>query len=216
LTDTITPKTALKYAHTSGDVVEQVTAPFFHQSLYETRADMPWFSTEVSAGYDSEQTDPIIARLVDCRMATLEMKCQSGMPFILSAALQAIDIEKQESEAAESYESNDPFQFYHGTYTVDLGATTMITNFALSLANRLDTDDFTNSITPADIPVLGRDGKVSFVLKLDDGTRLWDTYMKSGHASVANKAASLIRKPSNAIIIVPKRCLAIFIKTPGL
>ena len=184
LIDTITLTTALSYAHSAGDVVEEVTAPFLHKAMFETRADMPWFSTEISSGYDADQTDPIIARLIDCRMASLELSCESGMPLMLAAALKAINNEKMATETEESFESNNPFQFFQGTYTVDSGVTTNITNFNLSLANRLDEDDYTNAITAADIPLLGREGQLTWTLKLDDGSRFWDTFLESGHDAV--------------------------------
>jgi hypothetical protein len=172
-------------AYTFGDdAISGEADPYTHVITYEERADMPWFSLEVSAGYDAEQTDPVIARFADCRMASLALSAESGMPLMLAANIEAINIEKEASETAESFESDKPFIFYQGTYTLDSGAITNITNFNIEFTNILATDDYTDNVIRDDIPVIGREGTVSFTVKFDDGTRLWDTYMESGHAAV--------------------------------
>jgi len=189
-TGQLTLKTALSYSHASGAVVEKVIKPISHKLLFADRASMPWFTTEASIGYNSAQTNPLIARLIDCRIATVTLSIEPGMPLKLAVAMHAINVEKQASETAESFENNNPFVAFHGTYTLDSGATTKIPSFELTITNVLDEDDFTNKQYREDIPVLRREASLSFVSKFDDGTRFFDTYMNAAHDALAQALKS--------------------------
>ena len=166
------------------DTITGESDPYSHVIQYEKRQDMPWFSLEVSAGVKEGQTDPIIARFVDCKISSVNISGESGMPVMINPNIEAINIEKIAEETAEDFEDEKPYLFYNGTYTLDSGAITEITNFNIELTNILDTDDYTNDIIRDDLPVINREGTISFTIKFKDGTRLFDTYMKSGHAAV--------------------------------
>ena len=181
-----TPKIAhFLLAHTLGkDTLTGSEDPYTHTIEYSERKNMPYASLEVSAGYDAEQTDPIIARFVGARIASLTISGESGMPIMINPEFEALNIEKIANEATESYETDKPYLFYNGTYTLDSGEITTITNFELALTNIIDTDDYTNEVTREDLPVIAREGTLNFTIKFNEGSRFWDTYMATGHAGV--------------------------------
>ena len=178
--------TATQYAHAGTAVVEKVVAPYHHKCLFEERPDMPWFTVEASVGADTDnQTDPLIVRFIDCRISELRLSVEPGMPLMVNATIEAVNLEKQESETAESHESNRPFVAFNASYTIDSGETSDVTRFELTLRNALDEDDFTDGQARADLPVLRREGELTWTIKLADGTRFFDTHFNGDHDALA-------------------------------
>lgn len=165
------------------DTVSGAADPYTHTITLAERENMPWFSCEASVGFSSGQTDPIIARFIDCRIAQLGISAEKGMPLKLAATIQACDLEKQAAETSPSYETDKPFVFFQGTYTLDSGTIANITQFSLDFNNVLDEDDITTGVTREDLPVLRREATLNFTLKFEDGTRFWNTYMKADHSA---------------------------------
>ncbi len=181
-TNTLTLATALKYAHSNGDVVEKVVAPYLHKLMFADRANMPWFTAETAIAKSSvsDLTNPVIVRMVDARVAELTMSVEKGKPLMIASSLRGIDLTKQGSVTEQTHESNNPFVAFNGTYTIDEASSTTVPSFTLTITNTLDEEDFTNAVKRQDLPLLKREATLSFVSKLTDGTRFFDTYFQSG------------------------------------
>lgn len=122
-----------------------------------TRANsIPWISIE-------RQLDNV-ERFTDCKINQIVISGTSGQPVTMDVSFMACDSAIQESAATDTYETDEPFMFYDGTYTLDSGATTVITAFTITINNNLEVIQ-TTSYKPDNILEGPFDVKVTMTLK---------------------------------------------------
>lgn len=102
-----------------------------------TRADtLPWLTIE----RDQISTE----RAWDCKINQLVIAGEAGQPLTMEASFFGRDAIETTVTSA-SYETDVPFKFFEGTYTIDGGAITTITAFTVTINNNLEkvkTTDF--------------------------------------------------------------------------
>ena len=172
LIDDITLTAPLGMAHDSGDAVEEVIAPVTHTLTPSEQHLLPWATLERSiAGV-------LVNRFTDVRIQSVNITGEAGQPITMAVNYRGIDEEKQVAAGTAVYESNDPFIFYQGTYTVDAAdVSAMVTNFNMNIVNTLDEADQTDEQVRAHIPLVRRDVEISWTQKFKDGDLYADTYL---------------------------------------
>ncbi|MAH45556.1 hypothetical protein CMI37_06990 [Candidatus Pacearchaeota archaeon] len=95
-----------------------------------TRADtLPWITCE---------RDLISAeRAEDCKINQLVIAGEAGLPLTMEASFFGIDA-TIETATATSYETDVPFKFFEGTYTIDGSGATTITAFTITINRNLE------------------------------------------------------------------------------
>ena len=134
-----------------------------------TPADtLPWLTVETG---EVKTSSLIIERIADCMFNSAKISGRAGRPVEISMDFMGIEAAVQATAASPSYESDDPFVFYQGTFTVDSGATTYITEFDISINNNIPGDIQTTDFVRDDMLALGLEITVDFKLKLTDATQ---------------------------------------------
>jgi len=111
------------------DTVVAGTGVYTHTVI---RANViPWISIE-------RQLDNV-ERFIGCKINQVVITGTSGQPVLLNVSALACDSEIQASAASDSYQTDEPFMFHDGTYTLDSGAITTIAGFTITINNNLET-----------------------------------------------------------------------------
>lgn len=151
------------------DSVAGASAPYTH-TITPHADTIPWVTIERSIA------GQIIERIVDCKIKSIVVEGEAGKPIKLTVDFVGITPSIGGSAASASYETDMPFVFYQATLTLDGGAVTTINKFKITVSNILDEQDFTNAITRADIPLLGRDVSLEFEMVMEATTQYAAVY----------------------------------------
>lgn len=140
------------------------TGPYTHTITPSTREALPWCSIEQSiAGV-------VRRRIQDCRIQQITVSGEAGQPIVLEVTYLGTT-EAEVTASSESYEVDDPFLFWQGTYTLDgVDVTGAITQFELTISNVFDDEDQTADIVRADIPLIHREIEGSITVKFEDAS----------------------------------------------
>lgn len=167
----------LLHALLGADAVSGLEAPYTHVL---TPADtLPWLTIETG---EVKTSNLIIERIQDCKINSCKISGRAGKPVEISFDFLGIQAVKEAAAATPSYESDDPFVFYQGTYNVDSGATTLITEFDITINNGVAGDIQTVEVHRDDMVALGREVLIDFKLKLADATRYANIHYGGGTA----------------------------------
>ncbi|MFS8639594.1 MAG: hypothetical protein LOD90_02060 [Symbiobacteriaceae bacterium] len=156
--------TALLFALLLGSDTVSGSGPYTHTIKPSAPGDLPWCSIEESiAGV-------VRRRIQDCRIQQITVRGEAGQPIVLEVAYLGIT-EAEVTASTESYETDDPFMFWQGTYTLD-GAdiSGVITQFELTVQNIFDDGDQAADIVRADIPLIHRDLEGTVTVKFEDAS----------------------------------------------
>lgn len=143
-----------------------------------TRANtIPWISIE-------KQLDNV-ERFIDCKINQIVINGTSGQPVTMDISFMACGAAIQGSPATDVYETDEPFMFYDGTYTLDSGAITTITAFTITINNNL-IEDQTTSYKRDDILEGPFDVKVSMTLKFEASETLYSAVYFGGSTALTD------------------------------
>lgn len=147
------------------------TGPYTHTIIASAPASLPWVTVERSVA------GQLIDRIIDSRIKEIKVSGEAGQPVKLAVSYLGTTEAKQATPATVTLETDDPFMFWQGTYTLDTADVSgVIPAFEITLSNIFDEDDFANAITRADIPLIRRDIKGSFRVKFENADRFAKTY----------------------------------------
>jgi len=155
------------------------TVPYTH--ILTVADSVPWMSIERQVG---DTDNGIIERIADCKFNNLTISAEAGVPVVMEMEFLGTQASIETTASTASYDTQKPFTFNHGTFTLDGGTTTEITAFSLSMSNNLSGDIFSSEITREDILELGFSVDVSFTLKFVDT----DWYKKIYYGGTAGTA----------------------------
>ena len=109
------------------DAITGESAPYTHTL---TRADViPWLSFE--------RYLTACERISDCKINQIVLRGEAGQPVLIDVNFIGID-SAIVAAATASYETNDMFMFFDGTFTLDGGAITNISSFEITLNRNLE------------------------------------------------------------------------------
>lgn len=155
------------------DSVSGTESPYTHTI---TRANtLPWLTIERKL----ESAE----RIIDCKLNQITISGESGNPVLLDVSFMGTD-SSIESAATPSYETNDPFMFYQGTYTLDGGAVTTVNSFSIVISRNLE-EVFTTGYIRNDFVETLFNIDVSLRLKFEDDT-LYKNILYGGGTSPSN------------------------------
>ena len=107
-----------------------------------------------------------VERFIGAKINQIVISGTSGQPITLDVSFMASDAAIQTASATATYETNEPFMFYDGTYTLDSGAITTISAFTITINNNLETI-FTTSYKPNNFMEGAFDIEVAMTLKFE-------------------------------------------------
>lgn len=148
--------------------------PYTHTITPAAPASMPWASIERSVA------DQLQSRFVDCRIKSVTIEGEQGMPLRFTCEYVGISEDASVSAATDTYETDNPWLYFDLTFTKDASASTMCRRFRITFTNTWNEDFFTNSITRRDIILTGRNVEFEFDLLFEDGTPYKATYLGGG------------------------------------
>ena len=180
-------------AHAAAAAVVERQAPYTHALTPCDLADLPWATIERSvAGL-------LVNRFEDVRIQRIAISGEAGQPITLNVSYLAIDEERQVSAQSATYEANDPFIFWMGTYTVDgSDISSKVNQFNLELINVFHEADQTHEHIRAHIPLIRRDVELSWTMKFDAIARYAETYLG---AAAGTESQETIAMSSGALSI---------------
>jgi len=176
------PKQVGKLLHAAlgADAVSGTATPYIH--TITPNDTIPWLTFETG---EVKSSDLIIEKIKDCKVNSIRISGEAGKPVLATVDFLGIEATKEASASSPSYESNDPFRFYEGTFTVDSSATTYITKFDITISNGVAGDIQTVEVHRDDMVALAREITVEFVLKLTDAD-LYTDIMYGGGSAVSD------------------------------
>lgn len=125
---------------------------------------IPWITIE-------RQLDSV-ERFIDCKINQIVINGNTGQPVIMDVSFMAINAAIQASAANASYQTDEPFMFHDGIYTLDSGAITTVSAFTITINNNLEIID-TTSYKPDDILEGPFDIEVTMRLKFEASETLY-------------------------------------------
>ena len=147
-----------------------------------TRANtIPWLTIE-------RQLDNI-ERFIGCKINQIVISGNSGQPVLMDISFMACDSEIQSSAASASYQTDEPFMFHDGTYTLDSGAITTISAFTITINNNLELIQ-TTSFKPNDILEGPFDVESTMRLKFVSGDALYPKVLFGASTALVDTLAS--------------------------
>ncbi len=156
------------FAMWAGKDLVSGTGPYSHAITPDV--DPPWLSIERSVAAQ------IIDRIVDAKIRSIEVTGEAGKPPRLAVAFNGITTAKQATGATTTYETDMPWVFFQGTYTLDGVVTAVIESFRATFVNEFDTDDYTNQVVRDDLILMNRDVTLEWVMKLVDAAQYFKVY----------------------------------------
>ncbi len=120
--------------------------------------EIPWLTIE-------RQLDSV-ERFIGCKIDQLVITGNSGQPVTINVNFLASDAEIQSSAASASYQTDEPFMFFDGTYTHDSSTTTNINAFTITINNNLKSIQ-TTDFKPNDLLEGEFDIEITFTLKFE-------------------------------------------------
>jgi hypothetical protein len=138
---------------------------------------IPWISIE-------RQLDNV-ERFIDCKINQIVINGASGQPVTMEVSFMACDSAIQGSAATDVYETDEPFMFYDGTYTLDSGAITKITAFTITINNNLELIQ-TTSYKTDDILEGPFDVKIAMTLKFEASETLYPAVYFGGSTALTD------------------------------
>jgi hypothetical protein len=137
-------------------------APYTHTI---TRADsIPYITVE-------RKLDNI-ERFVGCKINQIVISGNTGQPVLMDTTFMASDSVIMPSAATASYETNEPFFFHDGVYTLDSGAIVTISAFTITINNNLE-QIFTTGYKPNNLMEGPFDLEVTMRLKFASSDTLY-------------------------------------------
>lgn len=158
--------------------VAGASAPYTHTI---TRAnDIPYLTIE-------RYLDKI-ERFIGCKINQIVISGNSGQPALLDVSFLASDSVIMPSAATPSYETDEPFMFYDGVYTLDSGAIVTITAFTITINNNLESIQ-TTSIKPNNLMEGAFDIEITMRLKLEAGNALYAKVLYGSSTAIVDTLA---------------------------
>lgn len=193
VTNILEVSAAVVRAHAAAAAVVEKQTPYTHVFTPCDPVYMPWASLERSLGA------LLVNRFTDVRIKQIEVSGEAGQPVTLAVSYLGIDEERQTSAQTATFETEDPWIFWQGTYTVDgTDLTAKVTSFRLRLINVFDEVDQTDDIIRADALLIRRDVEVQWEMKFDAISRYAETYLGS---ATGTDPASDIKESSGTLSI---------------
>lgn len=186
------------------------TGPYTHTITPSAPGALPWCSIEQSIA------GAVNRRIRDCRIREIQVQGKAGEPITLQVSFLGTT-EDEVTPSAESYETDDPFLFWQGTYQldgVDLAAT--ITEFELTLTNVFDDSDQAADIVRADIPLIQRTIEGSVTVKFEDASWWKKVFYGGGAAPAKDVYRGALHVAQSYGSAASARGLAIDVPTVGL
>ncbi|MHB1334521.1 MAG: phage tail tube protein [Candidatus Humimicrobiaceae bacterium] len=154
------------------DTISGAAVPYTH--VLKKAATIPWVTIE------RKLVSP--ERIKDCKINQIVISGNSGQPVLIDVSFLGTDA-TIESAATATYETEVPFMFYNGVYTLDGGAITNIPSFTITINNNLE-DIFTTDYKRNDM----LEGKftidAAFRLKMESDTQFLAAYYGGSTALV--------------------------------
>lgn len=167
------------HAALGADSIAGTEDPYTHTI---TPADtIPWYTIETG---EDKGNNTLIERIKDCKINSVTISGEAGKPVLVSVDFLGIEATKETTASSDTYEADDPFVFYQGTFTVDSGATTNITKFDITINNNVG-DIQTDEVHRNDMVALSREITAEFTLKFTDANLYADIFYGGG-TSVAD------------------------------
>lgn len=142
---------------------------------------IPWISIE-------RQLDNI-ERFIGCKINQIVVTGNSAQPVMLDINFLACDSEIQASAASASYQTDEPFMFHDGTYTLDSGAITTIAAFVITINNNLESIQ-TTSFKPNTLLEGRFDVEVTMRLKFEASDTLYPKVLFGSSTTLVDTLAS--------------------------
>jgi len=170
------------------------TAPFTHTIVpCDDPADLPWATIERSVA------GVLVNRISDARIQRITVTGEAGQPITLNVAYLGINEGREETAQEATYEANDPFIFWQGTYTVDgSDISSKVNRFSLEISNIFAETDQTHEHIRAYLPLIRRDISLSWNMKFNALAQYAKTYLGG---ATGTTASDLIAKSSGAFIV---------------
>ncbi|MGE4334581.1 MAG: phage tail tube protein [Pigmentiphaga sp.] len=163
-TNTLVVTNGLKNSYGAATEVAKKQAPYSHILMPGDYGDMTWLSIERSIA------DQIVERMIDCRIASVQLVGEAGLPLRVTVNYLGITSQKLAAAQTPTYETEMPFVFHQGSYTEDaVDRSGSFRSFNLTIQNVFDEDDQANQLTRADIPLIRRDITGSWVYRMENG-----------------------------------------------
>ncbi len=125
---------------------------------------IPWLSIE-------RQLDSV-ERFIGCKIDQIVITGNTGQPVLINVNWLGCNSEIQGSAASASYQTDEPFIFHDGAYTLDSGVITTISAFVLTLSNNLK-KILTTTFKPNDLLEGEFDVEITFTLKFEPSETLY-------------------------------------------
>jgi len=138
---------------------------------------IPWISIE-------RQLDSV-ERFIDCKIDQAVITGNTGQVVTLGINYLACDSAIQASATSDSYQTDEPFIFHDGTYTLDSGAITTISAFTITINNNLK-KILTTSYKPNDLLEGEFDVEVAFTLKFEADESLYAAVLFGGSTALVD------------------------------
>jgi len=113
-----------------------------------------------------------VERFIGCKINQIVISGNSGQPVLMDISFLACDSEIQGSASTAFYQTDEPFMFFDGTYTLDDGSITTISAFTITINNNLETIQ-TTSYKPNNLMEGPFDVEVTMTLKFEASETLY-------------------------------------------
>ena len=154
---------------------DTVTTGTVHTHAITKANDLPWLTIE----RDLISTE----RAWDCKINQLVIAGEAGLPLTMEASWFGIDA-IETTVTSDTYETDVPFKFFEGIYTIDSGAITTITAFNVTINRNLDkvkTTDYKYN----DLPEKSITIDVAMTLKLESADTQYLAALYAGGAALS-------------------------------
>jgi len=167
----------LLHAALGADSISGTGVPYTHTI---TPADtLPWYTVETGEYYS---TPLLIERGQDCKVGRLKIDAEAGGVVECVAEIMGLKSDRITAAATGiTLESDNPFKFYHGTFTLEAGGRTDITKFGIEIENVLRLIQ-TTELTGDDLIELDRNINLSLELKMANANDYNAIYYDTGTA----------------------------------
>lgn len=142
-----------------------------------TPADtLPWLTIETG---EVKSSNLILERIQDCVVDSARISGRAGRPVEITLDFLGTQASIQSSAPSITYEADNPYVFYQGTFTINSSANTFITEFDIEIKNNVG-DVQTVNVYRDDMLPLKLEVDVSFTLKLTNATLYKSVYYGGG------------------------------------
>jgi len=130
---------------------------------------LPWLSVEKNIN------NQIIERLQDCKVNSFEISAEASQPVKCNVNLMGISASGRTQVLSDTYETDNPWIFYQGAFTIDGVPDNKIQKFSLRINNNLQ-EVFTDDICRNDILEGNRDIELDFTLVYNNQNKFNQIY----------------------------------------